>query len=271
MKLRAKLLIGSFPSDFCIFSLGVPLYLGVKVLFFWKLTWALEMKKPTEQSFHKGLSFNDGSQIFAMKFEAALVLETCREWDQLKNLQKESNERAPSWMLCWFSGIRGYRTNWIRKYLSSGRSLHFTIIELALTILHMSLLLSAKFEPRSASNCRAEISLASGEEAGWHSGFCRATSLYMYRLLVISIVTGKESNGLTAMVTWWEIPTLATINLDINIRQTSCHFFCIETDHVYCCCKCTWISNLFSVWLDLSMNYRASDSLLFGNGTQPLQ
>jgi hypothetical protein len=22
--------------------------------------------------------------------------------------------------------------------------------------------------------------LASGEEAGWHSGFCRATSLYIY-------------------------------------------------------------------------------------------
>lgn len=76
MKFRAKLLIGSFPSDFCIFSLGVPLYLGVKVLFFWKLTWALEMKKPTEQSFHKGLSFNDGSQIFPMKFEAALVLDS---------------------------------------------------------------------------------------------------------------------------------------------------------------------------------------------------
>jgi hypothetical protein len=37
------------------------------------------MKKRTEQSFHKGLSFNDGSQIFAMKFEAALVLETSQE------------------------------------------------------------------------------------------------------------------------------------------------------------------------------------------------
>jgi hypothetical protein len=37
------------------------------------------MKKPTEQSFHKGLSFNDGSQIFAMKFEAAFVLETSPE------------------------------------------------------------------------------------------------------------------------------------------------------------------------------------------------
>jgi hypothetical protein len=37
------------------------------------------MKNPTEQSFHKGLSFNDGSQISAMKFEAVLVLETSRE------------------------------------------------------------------------------------------------------------------------------------------------------------------------------------------------
>jgi hypothetical protein len=83
----------------------------------------------------------------------------------------------------------------------------------------MSLLLSAKFEPRSASNWRAQMLLASGEEAGWHSGFCRATSLYIYHLLVISIVTGKESNGLMAMVTWWEIPNLATINLDINIHH----------------------------------------------------